>query len=240
MNSAQAAKSMQQLLSMWAEAYGSQVSPNEETEVEQFSTPPSSPDDNDMFLQQVSGLLDEKFRRLEEQTFKPLFEAVEELNKRCGKVEEALAQRNAETVNLQVKQKSNVPRLNKSSKVSTSRTLPTPISPTSTANNPAMTLDSMKNAMDLFARISQLATTSVSENANSSSSGWDGSATATAEEKESDSEEAVIGEYQGGRNYQYAQQDFGDSKKDREREKEVVVSADPAVVRELKPRPCHK
>jgi hypothetical protein len=228
---------MQQLLSMWAEAYGSQVSPTEETEVEQFSTPPSSPDDNDKFLQQVSGLLDGKFRQLQEQTFKPLFDEVEKLNRRCGKVEEALAQRNAETVNLQVKQKPNPPRPNKSPKVSTSRTLPMPVSPPGPENNPTMNLDAMKNAMDFFARISQLATTSVPSDANPSSAGWIGSAAPTVEENESESEDS---DYEQDRRGHKSQHASGDSKKDRSREKVVVVDADPAVVRELKPRPCHK
>jgi hypothetical protein len=163
MNSAEAAKSMQQLLSLWAETYGSQAAPSGEPEVEQFSSPASSSDDNDQLIRQVSGLLSEKFRQLEIQAFQTLFHAVEELNRRCAKIEEALTQRNPDTVIHKDTQKSNLPQPSESSNTSntaTSRLLPTPASPLGPESNPSMDLDAMKTAMDLFARISQLATTS--------------------------------------------------------------------------------
>jgi hypothetical protein len=238
MNSAEAAKSMQQLLSLWAKTYRSQVASAEEPEVERFSPPPSSPDDNDQLIRQVSGLLNEKFRQLEIQAFQTLFHAVEELDRRCAKMEETLTQRDPETVIHRDTQKSNLPQPSKSSRTATSRSLPTPASHLDPDSGPSMDLDAMKKAMDLFARISQLATTSISENANPFLGGCRGFAMGAVGEDEADSEGFGVVEVQQGKKYQVAQADL---KKDRNREEElVVVDANPTVVRELKPRPCHQ
>lgn len=122
------AQSMQQLLSLWAEAYGSQVGPHEPEE--QFSTPPSSSsrDDNDDFMRQMSDLPDHKFQQLEDQTFKPLFVAVEGLSRRCRQIGDALAGRDEETVTVNLNErKSNQAQIDKSSKAPSSRHLSTPV-----------------------------------------------------------------------------------------------------------------
>lgn len=159
--------------------------------------------------------------------------AVEELSRKCEKIENELAGRPKEAITVTLDgRNSDHARFGDSTEALPARQLLiTHASPSQI--DQGMNLSEIKNALDLLKQISQLATAPTTEDAIPSWVQWDKASVGTPDTRE---------EYHGenAKQKQNRAVKYQETDSQRPRKKEVVVDADAKVVRALNPRPCHK